>query len=168
LVSKPLDDPVFFLDRNLGKKLAATIRAAGCRVEIHDDHFSQDTEDIEWLREGGKRKWIFLTKDQNISRNQIEVTRLLESGSPAFAFTAGSVTSNELGSAFSNALPDIKKGSCEVQLAVHSDYHFTRQSSNSCLTLKFNQADQISLNERVASEISPLGAWESQFITAAR
>jgi predicted nuclease of predicted toxin-antitoxin system len=109
LVSKPLDDPVFFLDRNLGKKLAATIRAAGCRVEIHDDHFSQDTEDIEWLREGGKRKWIFLTKDQNISRNQIEVTRLLESGSPAFVFTAGSVTSDELGSAFSNALPDIKK-----------------------------------------------------------
>ena len=107
--AKRLDDPVFFLDRNLGKKLALIIRAEGCRVEIHDDHFDEHTEDVEWLREGGKRGWIFVTKDQSISRNQIEVVRLLESGSPAFVFTAGSVTSDELGKAFATALPNIKK-----------------------------------------------------------
>jgi predicted nuclease of predicted toxin-antitoxin system len=107
--AKPLEDPVFFLDRNLGKKLAKAMRAEGCSVEIHDDHFAQDTEDIEWLREGGKRGWIFVTKDQNISRNKLEVVRLLESGSPAFVFTAGSVTSRELGRAFAVALPEIKK-----------------------------------------------------------
>jgi hypothetical protein len=51
----------------------------------------------------------FLRKSQNISRNQIEVVRLLESGSPAFVFTAGSATSDELGKAFATALPEIKK-----------------------------------------------------------
>lgn len=85
------------------------IRALGCHVEIHDDHFAVDTEDIEWLREGGKRGWIFLTKDRNITRNQIEVVRLLESRSPAFVFTSGSVTSDELGKAFAKALPEVKK-----------------------------------------------------------
>jgi hypothetical protein len=109
VAAKPPEAPIFFLDRNLGKKLAVSIRTHGCTVEIHDDHFSQRTEDVEWLREGGKRGWIFLTKDKNISRNQIEVVRLLESGSPAFVFTAGSVTSDELASAFAIALPEIKK-----------------------------------------------------------
>ena len=109
VAAKPREDPVFFLDRNLGKKLAVSIRSQGCRVEIHDDHFDQRTQDVEWLREAGKRGWIFLTKDKNISRNQIEVVRLLESGSPAFVFTAGSVTSDELGKAFAAALPEVKK-----------------------------------------------------------
>jgi len=103
------EQQVFFLDRNLGKKIAVTIRALGCRVELHDDHFAADAEDTEWLQEGGKRGWIFVTKDRNISRNQIEVVRLLESGSPAFVFTSGSVTSDELGNAFAKALPDIKR-----------------------------------------------------------
>jgi hypothetical protein len=43
------------------------------------------------------------------SRNQIEVVRLLESGSPAFVFTAGSATSDELGKAFATALPQIRR-----------------------------------------------------------
>ena len=109
VAAKLREEPVFFLDRNLGKKLAVSIRSQGCTVEIHDDHFDQRTQDVEWLREAGKRGWIFLTKDKNISRNQIEVVRLLESGSPAFVFTAGSVTSDELGKAFAAALPEVKK-----------------------------------------------------------
>jgi predicted nuclease of predicted toxin-antitoxin system len=103
------EEPIFFLDRNLGKKISALIAAAGCRVEVHDDHFAHDAADEEILREIGKSKWIFLTKDRRIAYNLIEVIGLLESGSPAFVFTAGSVTSEELGKAFATALPDIKR-----------------------------------------------------------
>lgn len=85
------------------------IATEGCRVEVHDDHFTQDTEDAEWLREGGKRKWIFLTKDRHIAQNQIEVVRLLESGSPAFVFTVADMTSAEMAAVFLKALPVIRR-----------------------------------------------------------
>ena len=41
---------IFFIDRCLGKKLAESLRNAGALVEIHDDHFSQDINDEDWLR----------------------------------------------------------------------------------------------------------------------
>jgi PIN like domain len=55
--------PVFFTDRDLGKKFPEILRAAGLRIERHMDHFRHDTPDEEWLWEIGKRKWIALTHD---------------------------------------------------------------------------------------------------------
>jgi hypothetical protein len=38
-------DPVFFLDRSLGKNRVATaLRQAGATVHIHDDHFPPDAK----------------------------------------------------------------------------------------------------------------------------
>jgi hypothetical protein len=35
--------PVFFVDRSLGKHVVpGALRAAGARVEVHDDHFPQN------------------------------------------------------------------------------------------------------------------------------
>ncbi len=63
----------FFIDRCLGNKLIVeTLRTAGVKVEIHDDHFSKDALDTDWIVEVGKRKWIVLTKDAKISKNQLE------------------------------------------------------------------------------------------------
>ena len=85
------------------------ISAGGCRVEIHDDHFTQDTEDAVLLREVGKQKWIFLTKDRRIAQNQIAIAALLQSGSPAFVFTVADMTSSEIAAAFLTALPQVKR-----------------------------------------------------------
>lgn len=43
--------PVFFTDRDLGKKFPEILRGAGLKVERHADHFRQDTPDAEWLQE---------------------------------------------------------------------------------------------------------------------
>ena len=56
----------FFIDRCLGKKyIAQVLIDSGIAVEIHDDHFSQNVEDVDWLPEVGKRGWVVLTKDAN-------------------------------------------------------------------------------------------------------
>lgn len=50
---------VFFIDRALGKKqVAEPLRNVGATVEIHDDHFSPDTPDVEWLTQVGERNWV--------------------------------------------------------------------------------------------------------------
>ena len=60
----------FFIDRCLGKRyIASVLQRSGITVEIHDDHFNQNVEDVDWLPEVGKRGWVVLTKDANISKN---------------------------------------------------------------------------------------------------
>lgn len=46
---------VFFTDRDLGKQFPGILAAAGLEVEKHDDHFSADTRDEDWLRVVGER-----------------------------------------------------------------------------------------------------------------
>ncbi|NJM62660.1 MAG: hypothetical protein HC849_24635 [Oscillatoriales cyanobacterium RU_3_3] len=64
---------IFFIDRCLGKKVAESLRNARALVEIHDDSFSQDLPDEDWLRIVGDRDWIVLTKDKNIARRSLEL-----------------------------------------------------------------------------------------------
>lgn len=50
------DRPTFYIDRCLGKSVAAALRAAGADVRVHDDHFAQDARDEDWIptwRPGG-------------------------------------------------------------------------------------------------------------------
>jgi uncharacterized protein with PIN domain len=108
-VAKPHENLIFFLDRNLGKQLAKLIAGKDRRIEVHDDHFAPDTADTDLLREVGKRKWVFMTKDRHIAQNQIEVVALLQSGSPAFVYTSANMTSATMADAFLKALPQIKR-----------------------------------------------------------
>jgi uncharacterized protein with PIN domain len=64
---KPPEELTFFLDRQLGRyKMAGALRKAGLKVEIHDDHFSQNAQDPEWLTVAGKKNWIVVTRDERI------------------------------------------------------------------------------------------------------
>ncbi len=66
-------DPVFFLDRNFGRKtVAAALREVGFRIEVQDDHFAQDTPDEVWLSEVGRRHWFVLTRDERIRYRRLE------------------------------------------------------------------------------------------------
>lgn len=63
----------FFIDRCLGNKsIAEKLRGAGITVEIHNEHFEPDAEDVAWLPEVGKKGWVVLTKDGNIGKNLLE------------------------------------------------------------------------------------------------
>ncbi len=61
----PLEKAVFFIDRCVGKNSVATpLRDGGLTIELHDDHFSQDAPDQEWLPAIGVRRWYVITRDE--------------------------------------------------------------------------------------------------------
>jgi hypothetical protein len=57
---------VYFTDRDLGTRFPAILKAAGLRVEHHQDHFRPNARDEDWLRVVGEKGWIALTHDRRI------------------------------------------------------------------------------------------------------
>jgi hypothetical protein len=89
------------VDRALGTRTVAdALRERGCRVEIHDQHFSQAAKDAEWLPEVGRRSWVLLTKDRHIRTRQNELVSLLAAGVGAFVLTAGDLSGPEMAHLF--------------------------------------------------------------------
>jgi hypothetical protein len=102
--------PVFFLDKCLGRYVVAeALRAAGEVVELHTDHFPQDSPDPIWLPEVGRKGWIVLTKDRSIKSNQIEIASLMQANTICFNLVSASLTGSEMASAFVSALHDMKQ-----------------------------------------------------------
>ena len=57
---------ILFFDRSLGKGLGRTLRRVRgfpATVELHDNHFPQNTPDDEWLAEIGQRGWLAIGQD---------------------------------------------------------------------------------------------------------
>jgi hypothetical protein len=101
---------VFFIDRCLGNKvIVETIRETGITIEIHDDHFPQNSLDVDWLPEVGKREWVILTKDANIGRNKLERLAVTNAGIRMFALAAKNLSGKDMGIAFKNALSQMLK-----------------------------------------------------------
>lgn len=74
---KQLREFTFFLDRNLGSKwVAAALRQAGARVEVHADHFAPDGSDEEWLGACGEHGWVAITLDYRIRYRAAELGAL--------------------------------------------------------------------------------------------
>jgi uncharacterized protein with PIN domain len=85
--SRQLESSVFFVDRSLGKHIVAqALRSQGVTVEVHDDIFSPDAADEEWLATAGQKQWVVLTKDNRLRYHHREKTILLRSGVRAFYF----------------------------------------------------------------------------------
>ena len=40
---------IFFTDRDLDRLIPLTMREAGVAVEMHDDHFAELAQDVEWI-----------------------------------------------------------------------------------------------------------------------
>ncbi len=107
----------FFLDWNLGKHVIAnTLREAGARVEIHDDHFPVGAQDNEWLPAVGKKGWVVLTKDQRIRHRGLELKALMDARVKAFVLTTGNLRGLEMAAIFVKALP-------AIQRCVHKNDH---------------------------------------------
>ena len=106
---KPPDPFVLFIDRSLGKQIIATaLRAAGFQVEVHDDHFSPDARDQEWLTEVGRKGWIVLTKDKKIKHRALELAAVVAVNARVFTLAAGGVQGSEMANIFVKAMPKIR------------------------------------------------------------
>ena len=57
---------VFFTDRDVGKQFPDILRASGCRVERHADHFAPTASDESWLAHVGRKGWCAVTHDARI------------------------------------------------------------------------------------------------------
>ena len=70
--------PVFFTDRNLGKRFPQTLRDAGLTVERHEDHFVHDCPDETWLESVGQQGWIAVTHDKKIRYKPNELAAVIQ------------------------------------------------------------------------------------------
>lgn len=112
---RQLEAVTFFIDRSLGSRLlSAALRSAGARVEIHDDHFPQDTPDAEWLPVG-RRGWMVLSKDVRIRRDRLERAILLEAKVKAFLLTQQGLTGEDMAAIFVRAMPEMVRRASRAQ-----------------------------------------------------
>lgn len=115
-MSKQPETFVFFLDRNLGRnKFSNILRARGLRIEVHDEHFSPDASDPEWLTEVGQRGWVVVTVDRRIRYRQLEWLAFKAGMVRAFAFSSGNLRAEEMAGIFLKALPKIRRSLEEEQ-----------------------------------------------------
>lgn len=68
-----------------------------------------DAADLDWLPVVGKRGWVVLTKDGRIRSRTLERQALLGAGVHAFILTTQDLKGCEMGEAFINALPRMKR-----------------------------------------------------------
>jgi predicted nuclease of predicted toxin-antitoxin system len=74
----------FFFDRNLGHRVPEALRADGWLVEMHDDHFAEDTPDEVILEAVASSDWVLVTQDRRIRKRAAELEALIERGVRAF------------------------------------------------------------------------------------
>jgi hypothetical protein len=98
------------VDRSLGSRtVAKVLRDAGYAVEIHDDHFEQDTADDVWLRAIGRRNWVVLSKDDYIRRRAAEIGAIRAASVCIFVLGRGNLTGQQMAEAFVKAMPQIER-----------------------------------------------------------
>ena len=100
--------PVFFTDRDLGKRFPEILRAAGLKVERHADHFKHDCPDEDWLQEIGRRGWIAVTHDQRIRYKPNELAAVTQHRVPLLV-VVGHAPYGQLAQGFIATYPRIQK-----------------------------------------------------------
>lgn len=96
----------FFLDYQIGRYVVAdALRTAGAHVEVHIDHFAQNTPDTDWIPQVAQRGWVLITKDQNIRRNLLERAAYEEAKLRGFVVTGKDLNGPELAKLLVRCLP---------------------------------------------------------------
>lgn len=102
------DRPTLFVDRSLGKGVGHRLREGGARVELHDDHFGQNTPDSTWIPDVTARGWVILTKDKNIRRPHGEREDILTAGARVFTLASGNLNGQQMAEIFTQHLTEIE------------------------------------------------------------
>ena len=97
----------FFCDRNLGRRVPAALRTSGWVVEIHDDHFAQDTKDVDLLPAVAERNWVFVTQDSMIRYRSAETRAWREAGLRVFVVVTANLKAEETAGILEKARPRI-------------------------------------------------------------
>jgi len=85
------------------------LRAAGVEIRVHDELFSQGTEDVVWLREAGSNRWIVITRDDRIRYNQLEKQAVIAARLRFFSITSSSLTGEEAAALILSALDKMSR-----------------------------------------------------------
>jgi PIN domain-containing protein len=100
----------FFVDRSLGGKFVVNaLREAGENVIAHSERFAAETDDVVWLSEAASERWVVLTKDTTIRRNELERGALSAGHLASFMLASSNLTGAEMAEAFVRAIPRMKK-----------------------------------------------------------
>jgi hypothetical protein len=105
-------ETTYFVDRDLGHQFPQALRAAGLRVERHDDHFTPLTPDEEWLTVVGQRRWVAITRDARIRYSPLALQVLMESGVRLFVMV-GKLTAAESPAVFLKWRTRIESLACD-------------------------------------------------------
>lgn len=90
--------------------MAGLLRAAGLTVEVHDDHFSQDAPDPQWLTAAGRNNWIVITRDERIRYNVAEKQAIRRAKVRAFVLAAqGDLRAEMLAQNFLKAIGKVRR-----------------------------------------------------------
>lgn len=84
----------YFTDRDLGRKLPETLKAAGLAVVTHDDQFGPLTPDDEWLANVGANGWLAISRDARIRYSPLALRVLMQTGARLFVLV-GNLTTAE-------------------------------------------------------------------------
>ncbi|HEY9825994.1 MAG TPA: DUF5615 family PIN-like protein [Stenomitos sp.] len=102
-------EPTFFIDWCLGRTVEEALRASGASVIHHREFFEPGTPDIEWLPIVGLKGWVVLTKDNNISKNQLELMAIASANVMVFILASGNLTSQEMAGLYVDVLEKLKR-----------------------------------------------------------
>ena len=111
----PPDERALFIDRcawsgALGRALAE----AGIPFVPHNDHFTHDTPDDEWLAAAADRGWLVVTRDQRIRYRANELAAMKRAHLHVFVFTQGGLTGAETGSILVRCYPSMLRHAAQV------------------------------------------------------
>lgn len=96
--NSPHNSPVFYLDRNLGRRIIpAILSAAQISYEIHDDHLPADAPDEDWIRLCGKQGWIAVTHDAKLKSNLPALEAIRDSVGRVFIVSGANHTGQQVG-----------------------------------------------------------------------
>jgi hypothetical protein len=99
------DEPEFFIDRSLGRKVVAeALVAAGLVVHtmasVYGERIGQGLTDETWLRDVGDRGWVVLMKDDAIRRRPLERHALVAGDVRAFCLANAQLRGEEMARRF--------------------------------------------------------------------
>ncbi|MFC4035966.1 toxin-antitoxin system, toxin component, PIN family protein [Streptomyces polygonati] len=89
----------FFLDRNLGRKVADELRALGWAVHRIGEVFPADAQDIpdpEWIAHGLDQGWIPLSKDGRIKTRDREIQPVFDRSAVLFYLNNQQLRTSEM------------------------------------------------------------------------
>ncbi len=96
------------MDRNLGSRVfPGILRDHGVEIQVHDEVYSQGTQDEEWIIEVANSGLVAVTRDKRIARTPAQLHAVYASGLRLIALAGGDIATDKLAINFVNAQPAV-------------------------------------------------------------